>query len=294
MRGADAMSPFRIADRTEDGSTALGIVGQLLQHLPDVGSALRSLVLHLQLHDQGGVPLLAVEQGVAVLSYAIYQRGVEGTDQIYDGAIAIIFNIMRALCGPTWLPTEVLFSHRRPSDIGPYRRFFQMPLRFDMDQTSLVFPATWLDHPLPEADPNLRYQLEEQIAALENLDSGDLTGQLRRVLRILLVTHQTSLAQVSQLFSMHRRTLNRRLQMQGITFQALVAEVRYEIARQLLENTRISIGQIAAILDYGDASAFTRAFRRWSGTTPTAWRTGLDTEGLNPAGRSIGFGSPEM
>ncbi|MDG4596012.1 MAG: AraC family transcriptional regulator [Candidatus Contendobacter sp.] len=261
------------------GPACLGLVGELLQHLPDVGSALRSLVLNLHLHDQGGVPLLSVEQGTAILCYAIYQGGVEGADQTYDGAIALTFNILRALCGPAWLPTEVLFSHRRPNDIGPYRRFFQAPLRFDREQTALIFPTTWLDHPLPDADPNQRHRLERQIATLENLDSGDLTRRLRRVLRISLVTRRTSLAQVAQLFSIHRRTLNRRLEERGVTFQALVDEVRYEIARQLLENTGMSICQIAATLDYSDPSAFTRAFRRWSGTTPAAWRTRPLTDG---------------
>lgn len=254
------------------GPASLGIVGQLSQHLPDVGSALRGLILRLHLHDRGAVPVLSVEHGMAMFCYAIFQQGVEGANQIYDGAIAIIFNILRALCGPTWLPTEVLFSHRRPSDIGPYRRFFQAPLRFDMEQTGLVFPATWLDHPLPGADPDLRRQLEQQIAALENLGSHDLVGQVRRVLRTLLITRRSSLEQVAQLFSMHCRTLNRRIQTQGTTFQALVDEVRYEIARQLFENTDMPVSQVTATLDYSDASAFTRAFRRWSGTTPAAWR----------------------
>ena len=118
------------------------------RHSPDVGSALRNLVFHLHLHDRGAVPNLSVEQGIAVLGYAIYQPGVEGSDQIYDGAIAITCNIMRALCGAAWVPDEVLFSHRRPSDIKSFRCFFQSRLRFDMEQTALVFPATWLDRPV--------------------------------------------------------------------------------------------------------------------------------------------------
>lgn len=69
------------------------------------------------------------------------------------------------------------------------------------------------------------------------------------VLRTLLISRPSSLEQVAQLFSMNRRTLNRRLQKQNVTFQALVEEIRYEIARQLLENTRLSMCQIAAILD---------------------------------------------
>jgi AraC-like DNA-binding protein len=95
---------------------------------------------------------------------------------------------------------------------------------------------------------------------------------------------------VAQLFALPRRTLNRRLEEQGYTFQGLVNEVRYEIARQLLEDTRMSMGQIAAALDYGDASAFTRAFRRWSGQTPTAWRARLSngSDGCVSGRRSAG------
>ena len=254
------------------GPSSLGIIGHLSQQMPKVGSALRSIILHLPIHDRGAAPLLSVEPDVAMLSYLIYQQGVEGSNQIYDGAIAITFNILRALCGPTWYPTEVLFSHRQPSDTKPYRQFFQAPLRFDRERTALVFPAKWLDCAVAGADPIRREQIEQQITTLENLDSRDLVSRLRSVLRTLLITHRGSLEQVAQLFSMHRRTLNRRLESQDYTFQRLVNEVRYEIARQLLEDSQMSMSQIAVTLDYSDASAFTRAFRRWSGTTPAAWR----------------------
>lgn len=260
------------------GPGCLGMIGALMQNAADVGSALRGLILHLHVHDRGAAPALSVERGVAVLSYMIYHQGVEGSSQIYDGSIAIAFNILQALCGPAWHPAEVWFSHRRPSDIEPYRRFFRAALRFDMEQTALVFPAKWLDHAVAGADPDRCRRLEQQIAALENLDSADLAGRLRRVLRTLLINQRSSLEQVARLFALPRRTLNRRLEKQGTTFQSLVNEVRYEIARQLLEDTRMSMGQIAAILDYNDASAFTRAFRHWSGQTPTAWRARLPNE----------------
>ena len=138
-----------------------------------------------------------------------------------------------------------------------------------------MFPVRWLNHPVADVDPRLRRIIEQKIAEIEKLDSSDLVSQLRRILRILLMTRQSSLAQIASLFSLHRRTVNRRLQAQGTTFQALVDEVRYEIARQLLENTHMSISQIAATLDYSDASAFTRAYRRWSGMAPVMWRARL-------------------
>jgi len=66
--------------------------------------------------------------------------------------------------------------------------------------------------------------------------------------------------------------MHRRLKTCSTSFQKLADESRFEIARQLLENSSMKLSQIAETLDYADASAFTRAFRRWSGTTPSLWR----------------------
>ena len=71
---------------------------------------------------------------------------------------------------------------------------------------------------------------------------------------------------------MHSRTLHRRLAARGTNFRALADECRYAIARQMLEDTDSDVGHIADLLDYADTSAFARAFRRWSGTTPSRWR----------------------
>ena len=254
------------------GLSSLGLLGFLAQHSPSVGAALRDLIRHLRIHDRGAVPTLSAQGGVAALGYAIYQPDVEGIQQIYDGAVAIILNIMRGLCGPTWRPTEVLFAHRPPSDPGPYLRLFQAPVRFNAEQSALVFPAAWLKQPRPGADPALRRLLEEQVEAIEGRSRGDFVGQVSRLLRATVPAGQYSMARVAELLSMHRRTLNRRLDACGTTFQTLVEEVRFGIARQLLEDTDLPLSQVAATVGYSDVSAFTRAFRRWSGTSPGAWR----------------------
>jgi AraC-like DNA-binding protein len=102
--------------------------------------------------------------------------------------------------------------------------------------------------------------------------SGAESGPLSRILRSRLLSHDCSAERVADLFSMHCRTLNRRLSAEGTGFWAVVDEMRFEIARQMLAGTVMPFAQIAAALAFSEASAFTRAFRRWSGRTPTAWR----------------------
>ena len=101
-----------------------------------------------------------------------------------------------------------------------------------------------------------------------------LAEDLRRVLRTELLRDTCSATMVARLFSMHRRTMNRHLNAEGLAFRQVANQIRFEIACELLENTDMALGQVAALLRYSEPSAFTRAFRRWSGQSPSAWRSG--------------------
>jgi AraC-like DNA-binding protein len=233
---------------------------------------LRNLVRYTHLHVRGAVTTLAVDGGTVMLSYEIHQPLAEATDQVGDGAVALPFDIMRALCGPDWKPAELRFAQRKPKDVAPYRWFFHAPLRFDAEESALVFPAGWLSRQLPATDSQLRRLLQRQIDALEVRHGDDLPEQVRSVLRSALGAGHAKASQVAGLFSMHARTPNRRPNEFGTGFQELADEGRFEIARQMLEDSAMDVRQIASMLDDADASAFTRAFRRWSGTTPALWR----------------------
>jgi AraC-like DNA-binding protein len=269
----------------ETGASALGLVGILVQNSPDVGSALRNLVEHLHLHDRGASPSLQIDSGLATLGYVIHQEDVEAVDHIADGAIAIACNVVHGLCGSEWVPAAVLLKRREPADTTLYHKFFRAPVRFGAEQNAVVFPVRWLAQPLPGADAELRLLLERRVLEPGINESGSVV-HMRRVLRTLLHTGEATEVRLAHLFAMHRRTINRRLQSQGTTFRKLVDEVRYDVARNLLESSERPVVDIAGMLNYADASAFTRAFRRWSGTTPARWR--LDRGQANAAQTGAG------
>jgi AraC-like DNA-binding protein len=98
--------------------------------------------------------------------------------------------------------------------------------------------------------------------------------RLRRALRLLIRRGTARGDEVARFMSMHRRTLNRRLKAEGTTFRAMLDEVRFELARDMLADSSISIVDVGTALGYADPSAFTRAFRRWAGTPPARWRAG--------------------
>lgn len=260
------------------GPSSLGVAGFILRSAPDVGTALRDLLHNLDLHDQGGVPTMQTNGGVTLLGYAVHQPGTEAIEQVYDLSIAVACNIMRNLCGGHWNPSEVLLSRRRPRDPAPYKRHFRAPLRFDEEQSAIAFPTRWLEVRPAMADPLLHQHLRQEANELRARRSSSMAGNLLPVLRTLLLTHACSVGSAANLLGMHPRTLNRRLKTAGTTYRGQLDAVRYDLARHLLMETSMPIVEIAAALGYADASAFIRAFRRWSGATPGIWRQG-DTRG---------------
>ncbi len=252
---------------------SLGLVGLLARSTRDVGTALRSIVSYLHLHARGAVMALEIDHTLAMLTYDAYQPNVEGSSQTGSGAVAMMVNVMRTLCGPDFLPIEARFSCRTPTDVRPFRRYFQVPLRFDAERYALVFTSDWLGRPVQGADPELERLLQKQIDVLQARHGTEFPEIVRSVLRSALLTGRGSLDQVAELFSMHSRTLSRRLEEYDTGFQELVDETRFEIARQMLEETELSVEQIAEAIGYTGASAFARAFRRWSDMAPAAWRS---------------------
>lgn len=250
----------------------LGPVGFLMQHSPDVRSALANLMRFMHLHVEGAIARLAVKGGLAELSYHILIPGIVGAEQVYAICMANEFRFMQLLCGQDWLPSAVHFSFRAPPDEAPFRKFFAAPVRFDQPASAVIFPAHYLDRKIPSADPGLGEILRKYVAQIESRHSGDFLGQLRSVVRTLLPTGTCTADRVAELFSMHRRTLHRQLAASDTTFEEIMDSMRRQIALQMLEHSDMRLGQLADMLGYGEVSSFNRAFRRWTGRSPSEWR----------------------
>lgn len=257
------------------GLHSLGLIGLLAKSSPDVESAIRKLTALFFLQARGAAVDLEFDANVAVLSYRSYEYNVAGLDQIGDGAVAGMFNFLRELCGPLWLPKETSFAHRKPQDTKPYREFLQTRLRFNAEQYALIFDADWLREPVPSADPNMLKVLQHETRRLTAEYHDDFPQQVRQILRRSILAGHCKAAEIAVLFDMHPRTLDRHLRRFDTNFEEILKQVRFEIARQLLKDTELSVGAISLALGYSRASTFVRAFRQWSGITPGKWRTRL-------------------
>ncbi len=263
---------FGLLSGQKGGLHSLGLVGLLVKYSPDVGAALDKLVRYFHLHAHGATLSLEVKGGTAILGYQIQYGGAGTNKQVGDGAIAGLFNILRELCGPGWKPTEVWAMHRKPQFIEPYQQCFKAHLQFNAEQNAIVFHSSWLANPLPEVHADVRKMVQKQVDTLASRHRDDFPEQVRNLLRASLLSGDAKAERVAALLSIHSRTLNRRLKVYGLGYQALLDESRFEMARQMLKDSDLEISEIALALLYADSRSFIQAFRRWSGDTPARWR----------------------
>ena len=173
-------------------------------------------------------------------------------------------------------PVPGSYVRRRCNEPGYFQRFRHLvpvPVRFGEDDDAIVVPLSELSLPLKFSDEQLadasRQQCED---ALKQLTED--AGFGARVRRVIETSHPfpPKLARVASTLFVSERTLKRRLQEEEISFQVLVDQVRLERACELLQNTRLNLSQIADTLGYADAANFTRAFKRWTGVSPSSYR----------------------
>ncbi len=255
-----------------DGRT-LGVLHELVLNCTSVGEALECLVLYLSWHDAGAVPvLLRLGRTRVCMGYSINQSFTPGATQIYGLAMAVVYLLLRALCGSEWRASEVSLAHAAPQDAAPYTRLFDAPLRFDADLSAVSFPARWLAHRIDGADPVRHAALDAQLRAAVQAQNAPLSDKVQRALHRMIFAGTDSAAHLAHFFGLHERALRRRLADEGTSLQQIGRQTRFDLAAQLLRDTRLPAAQIAAALHYSDAAAFTRAFKRWAGATPIAWR----------------------
>lgn len=251
---------------------AFGVAGMLARHSPTVGAALRNLFAHVHGQGRGAVQWLSVEGATATIGYEVTEPAIVAAEQVQDAAVAIGMNILRFLCGPDFTPIEVSLARRPPDDPAPYLRHFGCEPRFDAPVNALTFHARWLDRPVPGADPAMHEAFASRAEMLAAEDRRTLLQRARAAVRTAIVHRSCSAARVSRVLSIRYRTLHRRLADEGTSFRELVDDVRMDAAERLLVQTDLPLAEIADALDYADPSAFTRAFVRCRGVTPSAWR----------------------
>jgi AraC-like DNA-binding protein len=204
-------------------------------------------------------------------------------------AFASVVIRMRMALGFRWCPEEVRFAAPAPQSQAAWRQFFGCPVRFDVEPSAIVIESSALELPMQSPDPELRSILERHAEMLVGQlgTETDLVSRTRRGILDGLRDADVSVARTARRLGMSVRTLQRRLQDGGQTFDELVDATRSELARRYLGDPTLSIQETAHLLAFGDLRGFYRAFRRWEDCTPAEYR-----QRVRPEARGVGASGP--
>lgn len=193
---------------------------------------------------------------------------------LIDVCFAWILSIARRGSGRPIHPKRVEFQ-RPEAHRTVYEKHFQCPVKFkaarnvlifdkaDMDSAFLTYNADLLGVVAPQLEAELKQQLAEK----------SFREQVKDTLKRLLAGERPAIDHVARELRLSKRTLQRRLTEDGITFQELMEEARRELARHYLLHSSLELNETAYLLGYEDANSFFRAFHEWEGTSPGQWRT---------------------
>lgn len=189
----------------------------------------------------------------------------------------------------TGAPVAGSSIHRRGPEPAYFYRFRQqipVPVVYGATEDAIVIPRQQLALPICFTDDQLAASSKAQCEEALRLLTED-AGFACRVRRVIETSHPfpPKLARVAATLFVSERTLKRRLQAEEASFQNLVDQVRLERAGELLEKTSMNLSQIADALGYADAANFTRAFKRWTGQSPSQYRHREPPPQAAPTGR---------
>jgi AraC-like DNA-binding protein len=193
---------------------------------------------------------------------------------VTENALANLIVIGRHLTGRAIVPLSVQFRHPAPLYKGEHERVFGCAVRFEAERDAVVLRTEDLELPLTNADPTLCSILDRHAQHLldELPPTASFSTRVREMVAQALKDENPTAALLARRLRMSPRTLRRRLEEEGTTYEEVVDQLRRALTERYLDHPDMSLSQIALLLGYSDASAFRRAFRRWHGSSPATYR----------------------
>lgn len=257
-----------------------GVMGYVLLACPNLGAAFARLMQFQRLVYDVNPMRYELEGDSVRLEWGV-EHGRPGP-LVDECAIAALVQFTREVTSERSAPSLVAFANPQPADLKPYRDWFGCPVRFGQPFTVVCFPSRLLNLPLRQPDARLLQVLEHQAEALlaELPPTDDFEQAVRRSVARLVREGEPSLERVADELHVSPRTLHRRLEQGGTTFRKLLDEIRRRLAENYLRDPRLRLAEIAGLLGYSEQSAFTRAFKLWTGIPPNRFRQTNETNGV--------------
>lgn len=197
--------------------------------------------------------------------------------QHHDLILTIILHMCRFNFGEELVPTEVRLAHPEPACSNKLKDYFQAEVKFDSEQSSITIARADVDKVLASGNKQIALMHDEMLMRyLVEIKKGDIVQQVQSIILENLPDGQVTDRLVASELNLSERSMQRRLKEHKTTFRFLLDGVREMVAKQYIENPMNRMSDIAFLLGFSEQSAFSRAFKKWTGKSPVEYRNSLN------------------
>lgn len=238
--------------------SVLGTLGMVVRDAPTVRNVMQLISANMRLHNEALALSLEEAQGVAILQEHLLVHDLAANRQSIELALGAVMPILRFFLGEDWVPRRVCFVHQAPKDDSLHRQLFGPVLEFGAEFYGIICSSADLDRPVKSADPVMARYARTQLEQAHRLSDPTTVQEVRQLVVMLLAKGQCTVVQVARQLGVDRRTVHRQLLKEGVTFSALVNEVRKDLSLRYLQSTQRPLTDIAALLGFSGSSAYSR------------------------------------
>lgn len=272
----DSLMGLNSSRHVQPGSYS--VLGYITMSCATMGDAIERIPTYERLVGDMGITDIKQTSDSIFLNWCCAYSDQLVRQHMIDNVLASWTNFARWLANKDASPERIYLEReapQNPDEIQQYEAFFQCPIEFSQSKNTVELAKSLLSTPLRQPDLLLLKTLEshasQQINELEST-SGSFSLQVAHAIRKQLNMGQVRKELIADEFCLSPRTLQRKLVAEGSSYQHIVDEIRLDMAKHLLKDSKISILDIAYNLGFSDSGSFHRSFKRWSQQTPKEYR----------------------
>lgn len=251
----------------------MGLLGHVFFNCDTLGATVTQYVrLHRLINETVSLRFEQTDD-LAILSWQV-DEPAHYCRQDMDRTLSATVSRARHFIHPSLDIAWVHIAHPAPVYASEYQRILQCPIEFDMPRMAIAFSARYLTRPIPHRNPYIHSAMLRQVnSLLTRVQSRRrLSRKVRRLISRQMASERIDADSLAHQLNMSRQTLYRHLKKEGFSFHELVEHVRKDKALRYVAADRYALGEIAFLLGFSELSAFSRAFKRWTGESPAQYR----------------------
>ena len=258
----------------ENFDFTMDILHTILFNSPTLVDAIENFCRYSNLLHDACQPIFSVKEDSAVIALKFYTSDIIDYRNFVEGHLSYHYSLLSRLTDGKLKLTQVHFVHPSPSNTTEHERIFGASILFGQKENKLVFNKKFLNLPVFIANPELLKSLEGHAKKLQKeiYSAGSFSSQVESSIMNAFPSEKSDINTLSRQFAMSARNLQNKLQKEGTTYKALLNKVKTKQAKYFLEETDISIIEIAFLLGYSEQSTFSRAFKKLTGSNPGKYR----------------------